>query len=146
MTEAQARSILSKKGLRVTAPRLAVLLALSKADSPISHTEVFHQLANLKWDPATIYRNLIKLCEVKVAVVVSRANGIARYALATGHGDDHQHPHFICESCGQIACLISEIAISLKSVGRWAGAIQNATVQLRGNCPDCVQESDGSQS
>ena len=137
MTEEQAREILNQTGLRVTAPRIAVLIALAKAESPVSHSTVLNTLKNSNWDPATIYRNLVKLVETEVAVVVSRANGIARYALAPAHGQNHHHPHFICESCGQVACLMSEIAISLKSVGRWADAIKNATVQLRGNCPNC---------
>ena len=141
MTEDEGRSILNKNGLRITAPRLAVLSVLAGAESPISHTNVFDQLKESSWDPATIYRNLIKLCDAKVAVVVSRANGIARYALASENGQPHHHPHFICEECGQVACLVSEIAISLNSVGRWANAIQNATVQLRGNCPDCTEVS-----
>ena len=137
MTEAEARSLLSEKGLRVTAPRVAVLSVLAASKTPISHTKVLDKLKNSNWDPATIYRNLTKLCEAKVAVVVSRANGIARYALASAHDASHHHPHFICDTCGQVACLVSEIAISLKSVGRWADAIQNATVQLRGHCPEC---------
>ena len=133
----KARAILSDKGLRVTAPRLAVLSVLDEAKSPISHAKVLEKLKGSNWDQATIYRNLVKLCEAKVAVIVSRANGISRYALSAEHGDHHHHPHFVCEQCGQVACLVSEIAISIKSVGEWAKSIKNATVQLRGNCPKC---------
>ena len=106
LTQKEARQILSQKGLRVTAPRLAVLSVLAAAKSPISHTKVLDQLKKSSWDPATIYRNLVKLCDAQVAVVVSRANGIARYALAPEHGENHHHPHFICEKCGQVACLV----------------------------------------
>ena len=137
MTEDEGRSILNKYGLRITAPRLAVLSVLAEAKSPISHAKVLEKLKGSNWDQATIYRNLVKLCEAKVAVIVSRANGISRYAMSQEHGDHHHHPHFVCEQCGQVACLVSEIAISIKSAGEWAKSIQSATVQLRGNCPKC---------
>ena len=78
LTQKEARQILNQKGLRVTAPRLAVLSVLASAKSPMSHTKVLDQLKKSSWDPATIYRNLVKLCDAQVAVVVSRANGIAR--------------------------------------------------------------------
>ncbi len=146
MTEEEGRSILNKHGLRITAPRLAVLNVLASAKSPISHAKVFDKLKESRWDPATIYRNLVKLCDSNVAVVVSRANGVARYSLAAEHGQHHHHPHFICDKCGQVACLVSEIAISLKSAGRWANALQNSTVQFRGNCPECTEVSASSLS
>ena len=69
--------ILRENGLRVTAPRLAVLGVLLKAKSPMSHTEVLDTLGDTVWDQATVYRNLVKLTEAGVTVVASRADGIA---------------------------------------------------------------------
>ena len=39
-------------------------------------------LGETDWDPATIYRNLVKLKESGITSVVSRAAGIDRYAIA----------------------------------------------------------------
>ena len=116
-----------------------MLRVLSDAKTPLSHTEVLGQLGETDWDPATIYRNLIKLREAGVAKVVSRVEGIDRYALA-GSGDDaHQHPHFLCEDCGLVTCLPAELTTSMSIDGPWAASIQKAMIQLRGECPDCLE-------
>ena len=132
----EAKKLLHDRALRATAPRLAVLQLLAESTSPLSHTEVLEQLGDTDWDQATIYRNLVKLCDVGVAHVVSRADGIARYALTGGKG--HQHPHFYCETCGLLACLPSELALPSPSDGPWAASIANSTMQLSGECPDCI--------
>ena len=49
-------------GLRVTAPRLAVLRVLAEAERPLSHSEVVLRLGDdAVWDRATVYRNLVAL-------------------------------------------------------------------------------------
>ena len=110
-----ARELLQSASLRTTAPRLAVLRVLSDATRPLSHTEVLEELGETDWDPATIYRNLVKLKEAGVAPVVSRAEGIDRYAL--GAGTDHRHPHFVCDDCGVVQCLPDSLRDSLG--GAW---------------------------
>ncbi len=61
LSKADAKKMLKSSGLRSTGPRLAVLRVLSIAAAPMSHSEVIKQLGKTDWDPATIYRNLIKL-------------------------------------------------------------------------------------
>lgn len=129
---------LRASGLRTTAPRLAVLAVLSEARSPLSNTEVLERLGATDWDPATIYRNLIKLRDAGLAVVASRVEGIDRYALATADDDGHKHPHFVCEDCGRVACLPAAVADAIRAEGRWAASVRAAAVQLRGECPDCL--------
>lgn len=94
-------------------------------------------LGDTDWDPATVYRNLVKLRDVGIAAVVSRAEGIDRYALASPNDDGHRHPHFVCEDCGQVACLPADLTASMAIDGPWAQSVRAATVQLRGECPDC---------
>ena len=141
MTKEDARKVLREKGLRATAPRLAVLRVLAEAEGPMSHTEVLKCLGDMDWDPATIYRNLVKLRDAGVAPVVSRAEGIDRYVLA--RAEDHRHPHFVCEECGRVACLPAELTASMSMEGRWRSSIEAAKVQLRGECPDCVERAKG---
>jgi hypothetical protein len=80
ITKEEARKLLQARSLRVTAPRLSVLCVLSEADNPLSYTEVLARLGERDWCSTTIYRNLVKLREAGVAKVVSRAEGIDRYA------------------------------------------------------------------
>lgn len=137
MTEDQATKILRGKGLRVTPPRLAVLRVLAQSAIPLSHGEVVEELSSEDWDPATVYRNLVKLREAGIAPVVSRAEGIDRYAYAEAPDDGHHHPHFYCEDCGRLACLPAEVSISLPVDNPWAASVRAAMVQLHGACPDC---------
>lgn len=139
ITRDEARSRLRQRGLRVTAPRVAVLRVLADSQTPLSHTQVLERLGETDWDPATIYRNLVKLRDAGVAPVVSRAEGIDRYALAGSRDDGHRHAHFDCEDCGRVTCLPAEFTAAMSVAGPWAASIQNAMVQLRGECPDCLQ-------
>ncbi|CAM2070069.1 Transcriptional repressor [Sulfidibacter corallicola] len=141
LTKDEARKLLHESALRVTAPRLAVLRVLAEAQNPLSHTEMLERLGETDWDPTTIYRNLIKLRDAGVATVVSRVEGIDRYALAGAGEDGHRHPHFVCEDCGRVACLPAELAAPMSMDGPWATSIQKATIQLRGACPDCLERA-----
>jgi len=142
ITKDEARRKLRARGLRVTAPRVAVLGILADARSPVSFTQVLDLLGDADWDQATIYRNLVKLREAGLAPVVSRMGGIDRYALAEDHDDGHRHPHFLCEDCGRVACLKEEVTAALSIEGRWAESIRGAMVQLLGHCPDCLTQPD----
>ena len=138
ITMHEARKLLHESALRATAPRLAVLRLLAEAPGPLSHTEVLDRLGETAWDPSTIYRNLVKLRDAGVASVVSRAEGIDRYALAQTREDSHRHPHFVCEDCGRVACLPAELIAPMAIEGPWAASIQGAAVELRGECPECL--------
>lgn len=141
----RARKLLDERGLRSTAPRLAVLCVLMEAQSPLSHTEVLEHLGETDWNPATIYRNLVKLRDGGIALVVNRAEGSDRYVMAGAHHDDHNHPHFFCEDCGRVDCLPAQlttvIASDVMPDASWARSIQRAKVQLTGTCPECLERA-----
>ncbi len=138
ITKEKAREILQRAGLRATAPRLAVLQLLSKMNRPLSHTDVVKCLAGSDWDPATIYRNLVKLRKAGIAPVVSRVDGADLYAFSESQKDSHHHAHFSCEDCGQVACLPAAITSSIKMDGPWGVSIEKAMIELRGKCPECI--------
>lgn len=119
-----------------------MLRTLMEADYALSHTQVLERLSTTDCDPTTIYRNLIKLRDAKVAVVVSRAQGIDRYALAPADGDTQRHPHFVCEDCGSVSCLPDEISDLLSIDGPWGRSVASARVQLHGTCPDCLENGN----
>lgn len=137
MNADEARAILRDHSLRATGPRLSVLQVLAAAGRPLSHSEVVAKLDDAKCDPATVYRNLVKLRDAGIADVVSRASGMDRYALATGEAGQHRHPHFVCDDCGRVECLPLDLGHTMSLTGRWAASIETAEIQLRGACPDC---------
>jgi len=141
-TKDDAKTTLREHNLRVTGPRVAVLCQLASAGTPLSHSEMLERLGETDWDPATIYRNLVKLREAGVAVVANRAEGIDRYALASTHDDEHHHPHFVCDDCGRVACLPESVTVSMEADSPWAASVAQASVQLRGECPDCRKQRD----
>lgn len=138
ISKAEARKLLQDRALRVTGPRISVLRVLAEAENPLSYTEVLERLGDTDCSATTIYRNLVKLRDAGVAPVVSRAEGVDRYALADAHDDGHQHPHFVCDKCSRVACLPAELGSSIAMEGPWATSIQGASLQLRGACPDCL--------
>jgi len=142
MTKEEARQLLRDNNLRTTAPRVAVLITLAEAKNPLSHTDVLGRLGETDWDPATIYRNLVKLSESGLISVVSRANGISRYAWSRENHETHQHPHFLCDDCGEVLCLPMDLIPATSENSRWASSVKAATIQLRGECPDCIDEPD----
>ncbi len=128
---------LRELGLRVTAPRLAVLRILADAERPLSHAEVVALLGeDVSWDRATVYRNLVALVEVGLARIASHAAGIVRYELARGEAHD-AHPHFLCDDCGVVSCL-PEAAVVRPKRTKWSKSLKGAEVQFVGRCPGCL--------
>ena len=137
MNTEKAQQLIRARSLRATAPRVAVLQVLASAEQPLSHTDVLNRLGETPWDSATTYRNLIKLRETGISVVASRAGGVARYSLAENHrGGEPQH-HFVCDDCGEVSYLPTEVTTKALAAGRWAASIEGAAVHLHGACPDC---------
>jgi Fur family transcriptional regulator, ferric uptake regulator len=134
---AEIKQRLRELGLRVTAPRLAVLRILAEAERPLSHAEVVALLGeDVSWDRATVYRNLVALVEIGLARVASHAAGIVRYELARGEAHD-AHPHFLCDDCGVVSCL-PETAVVTPKKAKWSKSLKGAEVQFVGRCPGCL--------
>ncbi len=126
-------------GLRVTPPRLAVLRLLREQSRPLSHLEVVSKIENDAWNPATLYRNLIKLREVGLARVASQVGSITRYESSRPHEEPHIHPHFACKTCRQVSC-VHDLVLSLPQDPAWHQSLQDADLQLVGECPHCRQK------
>jgi Fur family ferric uptake transcriptional regulator len=133
----EAKRRLHEAGIRATAPRVAVLRLLSSATRPLSHTEVVDAIGSEHWDQATLYRNLVKLVEVQLARVVSKVGGVARYRARGDDDSPHLHPHFCCQTCGEVACL-PEAKLTGPVDRRWHRSLETSEMQLIGYCPDCL--------
>jgi Fe2+ or Zn2+ uptake regulation protein len=137
------KSELHALGLRVTGPRVAVLGLLREAGRPLSHGEVAEELGSTAiresdWDRATIFRNLVKLCDVGLVRVSSHAGGLTRYEAVRDPGHEHLHAHFSCNRCGRVECLAGAELPMPTDVG-WREAMREAEVQVLGTCPTCRQ-------
>ncbi|MDX9893507.1 MAG: Fur family transcriptional regulator [Patescibacteria group bacterium] len=86
---------LRKKGYKLTAPRLAVLKALTKQHKPLSAQAVWQQTAGINL--ASVYRSLNLFKKLNL-VNAEKFNNEEIYCLSTNHA----HHHIICEKCGYI--------------------------------------------
>ena len=139
LSQEEARRQVRGAGLRATGPRVQVLELLSRSDRPLSHSEVVEALGEGAADQATLYRNLLRLVEGKLARVASRVGGITRYELATAEPSSHVHPHFACRECGAVHCLPGT-ALSIPTDAAWRRALMGADLQIVGCCPSCAPD------
>ncbi|MDI3286692.1 Fur family transcriptional regulator [Polyangium sp. 15x6] len=137
----ELRSLVRNKGLRATAPRLAVLRRLLAQKTPVSHGDLCAELAPEGWDRATIYRNLIDLTEVGLVRRTDVGDHVWRFELVRegGEHDSGTHPHFVCNSCGEVACLPDEI-VEVKPARGIPRALRKKglEIQFRGTCDRCA--------
>ena len=101
------RAAVRRAGLKCTPARLAVLQQLATARGPSTHAEIHEALSSRGFDRTTIYRNLNDLQQHKLVSRVDVGDHAARFELARtdsrGHGV--AHPHFLCDTCGDILCV-----------------------------------------
>jgi Fe2+ or Zn2+ uptake regulation protein len=136
-TEADLRGALKAAGLRVTGPRLAVLVELAKSTEPVSHAELVERLAPSGMDRVTVWRNLTTLVEAGLCARTDLGDHTWRFERtgSSDHGASGVHPHFVCIACKKVSCL-PEDAVYLKS-GTARGSVV-LEVQVKGRCDDCV--------
>lgn len=93
-------ALLRQRGLRMTAQKRALLtIFFSNRDRMLSVSDVFHLLPEGSGiDNATVYRNILKFCELGILESMIDDRGISRYTLRE---QDHHH-YLICTKCGRI--------------------------------------------
>ncbi len=129
-------------GLRVTAPRVAVLREVQQAASPLTHGEISETLSPQGWDRATIYRNLIDLTEAGILRRTDVGDHVWRFEVKTDDRVAHvnqAHPHFVCDECGDVQCLPEEI-VELHALRSAPKSLRGRAVeiQLKGRCDRCA--------
>lgn len=136
----ELRALLRGRGLRATAPRLSVLRSLRGRTTPVSHGDLAEQLAPEGWDRATIYRNLLDLTEVGLVRRTDVGDHVWRFELrADGEGHEGaEHPHFMCNRCGEVVCLPDGI-VEVKAMRGVPQALRKKAVeiQFKGCCDRC---------
>ncbi len=142
---AQIRADLQRAGLRGTTSRIAVLGALGRSSTPLSHGELVEALSAHGFDRATLYRNLIDLTEAGLLRRIDfgdhtwrfergAAGGAAPHAVAR----DQVHPHFVCVGCGALTCLPNvDVRISPRAGSPRPPIADVSQVLIQGRCSAC---------
>lgn len=131
--------MLRERGLRATAVRLAVLVCLHEHAGPMTHEQVMETLSRGAFDKATVWRVLSDLAEQGMLRRMDLGDRVWRYELLDAcRALPDDHAHFLCETCGNVACLPP---LEIRSPdGAVPEALRGADVQMRftGLCTDCA--------
>lgn len=134
--EERASGLLRGAGLRVTTPRVAVMSAMLRRHHPVSAADLIEDVGSLGMSEVTIYRNLNRLAEIGVLRRVDTTERRRRFEVVEGRGD-HEHPHFVCDACGEVTCLDTEME-SVRVPELPAGyRVETQRVILHGRCGTC---------
>ncbi|MCK6544974.1 transcriptional repressor [Myxococcota bacterium] len=130
---------LRERGLRATGSRVAVLGVLRQQKRPMSHGEVADALSDEPWDKATIYRNLIDLCEAGLLHQAVLGGRVQRFETTDDAHAAAEHAHFVCVECGTISCVEGVTLKVEPSAKKLPDAVKSAKVELhlRGICDAC---------
>jgi Fur family ferric uptake transcriptional regulator len=144
-TASDLRDRLRAAGLRATSARVTVLKCLEASKVPLTHAEVYDQVAADGFDRATVYRNLIDLADVGFLKRYDLGDHVWRFELLRAGADGKSthggeaHPHFVCSDCGTVECLPSA-TVSLSTSRGGPKSLRKATeleIQIRGLCNEC---------
>lgn len=133
------RKMLQDAGLKITAPRQAVMEILVDRHGPFTAEEL-HQIISRtedisNCDLVTIYRCLGKFESLGLIARCDFGDGSVRYELRR---DDHHHHHIICRICKRVeplsVCPVDDKSIRMPKMG-----FRDVTHRLEffGVCPDC---------
>ena len=128
---------LREAGLRVTAPRVAVLRAVHA--HPHADTEAVTGAARAELADVShqaVYDVLRVLTAARLVRRIQPAGSLARYEARVG--DNHHHA--VCRACGAISdvdCAVGA-APCLSAADDNGFAIDEAEVTYWGRCPDCA--------
>ena len=89
------------------------------------------------WNRTTIYRNLLDLARVGLARRFDVGDHVWRFE-ARADRPNGEHPHFICNACGEIECLDGvELALGRSERAPRAVVQQDVEIQVQGVCDRC---------
>lgn len=126
---------LNKIQAKVTKPRLSLLLALEKAQKPISAEKL---ITETKLDKATVYRVLAFLRQKGIIRLIDLRQDKRLYELGR-HCDHH---HVICSKCGKIQainiCVFQDISQQVLKLSGFK-QINDHSMEFFGLCAKCYQ-------
>lgn len=135
-----AEAVLKQSGLKRTPVRIGVLSVLAESSQPMDVVGLLKRLPSFT-EPVTVYRTLNTFVSKKLVHRVRGDDRSWRYALGDqSKPSDHQHAHFVCDSCGKVECIANAKLPHklLDEVQPAAGyRINYPELLLHGTCPKC---------
>jgi len=135
------REQIRASGLRATASRIAVLRCLHRTTTPRAHGDIAEELAPEGWDRATIFRILTDFVEARMLRRADLGDHVWRFELirAETNHESADHPHFLCNECGDVTCLSDEsVRIAPGRGAPKAMRKKGLEIQVRGRCDRCA--------
>lgn len=133
-------------GYRMTVPRQAIMVVLSKTDKHLSAEDIYVKVHKTYPNVGltTVYRTLELLTQMGMVAKFDFGDGRARYELTEGPNKEHHH-HLICTGCNRIieyTEFIDEEMEFLKRAEKGLSKkynfdIKNHIIQFYGTCDKC---------
>ncbi len=130
---------LKSAGLRITQPRIAILEALIRRESPASIEQIHNDLTDDACDLVTVYRCLAVFEELGLVRRCFFHNGTSLYEINLSNAP---HYHIICKSCGKVDRIDVNLTESIEHMLRERGYEQiTHMVEFFGVCPECQKKA-----
>ena len=140
----EAKTMLRRKGYRLTGPRLAILDYMIRLEGHPDVQDIFEGIRSECPDigVATVYRTVDLLVKAGLMRALVLKNSQVRYELS--RPDDHHH-HLVCKVCGEIAefasCNFKAISKEIADLTRFR--IEEHNLEVYGRCSDCLLDGRG---
>jgi len=141
----EIRKLLRESALRCTPAREAVLRVLYDARRPLAHGQIAAAPGMEDVDRVTLYRTLTALEEAGLLHRVQDREGVWHFCAhpPSEDGCPGDHPHFVCDTCGQIRCLNGQ---SLPWIAVEEGErVSSKQLVAYGTCAACSIKVPGSR-
>jgi len=135
-TRLRIENLLMTANLRRTGPRVAILSVLLQTNKPLSQDQIAAKLVPTIPNKVTIYRTLESFCKVGLVHKAFMQKRAWHFELADRCTESQCHPHFTCERCGVIRCLVG-LSVSIAEGLKKGFVIHRQQVRLEGLCPRC---------
>jgi Fur family transcriptional regulator, stress-responsive regulator len=136
--------LLRDSGLRVTAPRLAVLAAVREGHPTVDEIAARARRRVGTVSIQAVYDVLRALTSAGLARRIEPAGSPARFEARVGDN----HHHLVCRACGlavDVECAVGD-APCLDPADRRGFRLDEAEVTYWGLCPDCQHDHDQGSS
>jgi Fur family ferric uptake transcriptional regulator len=129
---------LKAAGMRITQPRIAILEALIRRDSPASIEQLHSELASDSCDLVTVYRCLAVYEELGLVRRCFFHNGTSLYEINLS---DTRHHHIVCKACGKVERIDFDLTQGIERVLHERGYDQvTHMIEFFGICPACKKK------
>jgi Fur family ferric uptake transcriptional regulator len=126
---------LKSAGMRITQPRIAILEALIRRESPASIEQLHNELASDSCDLVTVYRCLAVYEELGLVRRCFFHNGTSLYEINLS---DSRHHHIVCKTCGKVERIDFDLTQGIDRTLRERGSDQVPhMIEFFGVCPEC---------